>query len=63
MSVLVHKTYSIAVHAIPAALDPTLFVPTVDISLKNGKQLLKMTTTQAFAAESDARVRDGQELD
>jgi hypothetical protein len=50
----VHKDYRISVRAIPNALDSTQFVPSVDISLNDGKRILGMVTTQAFAAQSDA---------
>jgi hypothetical protein len=50
----IHKNYCISVHAIPDAIDSTLFVPSVDISLRNGESIRIMMTTQAFAAQSDA---------
>jgi len=50
----VHKNYCISVQAIPNAIDRTLFVPTVDISLKDGKPILGMVSTEAFATQSDA---------
>jgi hypothetical protein len=50
----VHKNYRISVHAIPDAVDSTLFVPRVDISLKDGKPILAMMSTQPFAAKPDA---------
>ena len=57
MLVLVHKNYSISVHTTPARVDSALFLPKVDISSKDGEPILKIITSQAFAAESDAERR------
>jgi hypothetical protein len=50
----VHKNYCISVQAIPDEVDSTLFVPTVDISLKDGKPILGTLSTEGFATQSDA---------
>jgi hypothetical protein len=56
MPVLVHKNHYISVHTTPDTFDKTLFVPKVDISSNDGRSILKITTIQAFADESDAEV-------
>jgi hypothetical protein len=56
MPALVHKNYYISVHTTPDTLDKTLFVSKVDIHSKDGRSILKITTNQAFADESDAEV-------
>jgi hypothetical protein len=56
MTSLLHKHYSISVDSTADTLQEHLFTPTVDVSVKDGKSLMKMGTTQTFATQSDAEV-------